>query len=283
MPVHGGRQTEATAGAPSASSRVLKLLASQRSVVSYPGSEFTTILGRLAFLEQHVLLEFAETEKGRPFGCLLFQKGAVVYAEHGPHRGGAAIENLQPLIDASVLRLFALAPATAALAFAAVDGFPAETGTDGGNLKDRLAQLSQRRFSGVVASGTRTNLTVWHYLQGELQSSQELQEVSGFTGFIQFIWPERELTRFHDVRRKHWADQTPAARTVYRVEDDAATWNLFQSVLHTHLGDASGRLFNLLQNKYGTHRGTELQQALGLQVDRVAGRRAGLEFREQAR
>ncbi|WP_424952646.1 hypothetical protein [Deinococcus sp.] len=117
-----------TSGISSDMLSVLHPLTRQRSVVISAGTELGTVLSstgligtvlsRLAFLEQHVLIEL--TVQGPPPGYLLIQRGEVVFAQSGTLTGQAAVTDLEVTAGDQALKLFALGNAAAALAFAAV-------------------------------------------------------------------------------------------------------------------------------------------------------------------
>ena len=98
---------------------ILAALSGPHDTVTYPGDLFSTVLTRLAFMEQHVLikLEFQDSEPG----YLVFQRGCAVYAQHGPRSGQAALDYFYMQGSNLTLRLFALSPVVATLVFAAIE------------------------------------------------------------------------------------------------------------------------------------------------------------------
>ncbi|MGY2896686.1 hypothetical protein [Deinococcus sp. UYEF24] len=277
-------------------SSLFAVLASQRTVVKYPGHEFPVILDRLAFLEQNVLMELAVTNQPPLF--LVLQKGFVVYAQRASRDGQAAVEHLPTMLDSCALHLVSLGEATAALVYAYIDGAPDDTTLyDHSSLSARLAQLAQLRFSGVVASQGQGRLQIYVFRDGRLRAQQDLSSSAISTAFMQRRWTERQLPRLtlptltrtpallHESPHFPQGARAPSATTSpvrpQTEPDSAVVWKVFERLLQAHLGGAAGRIVDLMRSQHGAQQGTELRTALANQVNRVAGRSAELQFLEQ--
>jgi len=286
-------------------SEILHLLANQRSVVTYDGSKFGTVLSRLAFLEQQVLIEIVQ--KGQSPGYLLIQNGWVVFALQGVLTGQAAAERLSNSAAYSTLKLFALGAASAALAFAAVEAAPAEAqDVEYSSLTTRLIRLGEREFSGVVAVRVEDCVNVWQLDTGKIVAQQQLLNPGPFGPFVQLGWNGQDLPQLtlsaHVPHPEAGLDllvtptlpalpvsPEPTRLTVPVVPADSLTrdrlnmevlvWRHFQSVLDAHLGEAGLRLYAVIHARHAGTVGAPLAEALGLHIERVAGRPAGQEFR----
>ena len=283
-------------------SEILHLLASQRSVVTYDGSKFGTVLSRLAFLEQQVLIEIVQ--KGQSPGYLLVQNGWVVFALQGVLTGQAAAERLNNNAAHSTLKLFALGAASAALAFAAVEVAPAEAqDVEYSSLTTRLIRLGEREFSGVVAVRVGDCVNVWQLDKGKIVAQQQLLNPGPFGPFVQLGWDDQDLPRLtlsaHAPHPETGLDllATPTlpalpvspeptrpavpadSLTRDRLNMEMLVWRHFQSVLDAHLGEAGLRLYAVIHARHAGTVGAPLAEALGLHIERVAGRPAGQEFR----
>ena len=274
-------------------SSIFAVLASQRTVVKYPGREFPVILDRLAFLEQNVLMELAVINQPALF--LVLQNGFVVHAQHASRQGQAAVEHLPNMLDSCTLHLVSLSEATAALVYAYIDGAPdATTLYDSSSLSARLAQLAQLRFSGVVASQSQGRLQIYVFRDGQLRAQQDLSSGTVSTSFMQRRWTERQLPRLtlptltstpallHESPYSMQSARVPSGSVPpvrpQTEADSAVVWRIFERLLQTHLGEAAGRIVDLMRSQHGTQQGAELRTALALQVNRVAGRSAELQF-----
>ncbi len=277
-------------------SSIFAVLASQRTVVKYPGREFPVILDRLAFLEQNVLMELAVINQPALF--LVLQNGFVVHAQHASHQGQAAVEHLPTILASCTLHLVSLGEATAALVYAYIDGASDDTTLyDSSSFSARLTQLAQLRFSGVVASQSQGRLQIYVFRDGQLRAQQDLSSGTVSTSFMQRRWSERQLPRLtlpplirtpallHDS--SHFP-QNAKAPSVYpppaqpqTEPDSAVVWRIFERFLRAHLGEAAGRIVDLMRSQHSNQQGTELRTALALQVNRVAGRSAELQFLQQ--
>ncbi|WP_407572898.1 hypothetical protein [Deinococcus altitudinis] len=277
-------------------SSIFSVLASQRTVVKYPGHEFPVILDRLAFLEQNVLMELAVTNHPPLF--LVLQKGFVVHAQRASRDGEAAVEHLSTMLDSCTLHLVSLGEATAALVCACIDGVPDDTTLyDNSSLSARLAQLAQLRFSGVVASQGQGRLQIYVFRDGQLRAQQDLSSSAMSTSFMQRRWTERQLPRLtlptltrtpallHESPHFPQGARVPSTTTSPvrpRTEPDSAViWKVFERLLQAHLGGAAGRIVDLMRSQHGTQQGAELRTALAAQVNRVAGSSAELQFLQQ--
>ena len=281
---------------PSPISSIFAVLASQRTVVEYPGREFPVILDRLAFLEQNVLMELAVINQPALF--LVLQNGFVVHAQRASREGQAVVELLPTILNACTLHLVSLSEATATLVYACIDGVPDDTTLyDSSSLSARLAQLAQLGFSGVVASQSQGRLQIFAFQDGQLRAQQDLSSSSRSTSFMQRRWAERQLPRLtlpaltmtpallHESPAKVNTTHVPI-RSVPPVQphaepDSAVVWRTFERLLHAHLGGAAGRLVDLMHSQHGAQHGTELRTALAIQVNRVAGKSAELQFLKQ--
>ena len=282
----------------------LDVLAAQRSVVEFPGPQLSVILDRLSFLEQDVLVEISD---GRPPSIqLLVQRGWVAFARRGAQVVPAALDNLWPLAESGKVRLFALSSVAAALAFASVDGTLVEDRTlQSTSLSDRLTQLTQQRFSGLVLArtgATGADLTVWQLAEGKPKAQQRLIAPAGVAPFMQWTWTERELPRLHlpgpatSAVPARTADQPTTAQPSLTLRPgpvEAATpssqaadqlaWTLTERILRAHLGDSTGRLLSVLRQHHSHLSGAALHTCLQDEVERVAGRSAQHQFRTQLR
>ena len=281
---------------PSPISSIFAVLASQRTVVEYPGREFPVILDRLAFLEQNVLMELAVSNQPALF--LVLQNGFVVHAQRASREGQAVVELLPTILDACTLHLVSLGEATATLVYACIDGVPDDTTLyDSSSLSARLTQLAQLDFSGVVASQSQGRLQIYAFQDGQLRAQQDLSSSSKSTSFMQRRWTERQLPRLTLptltktpallTESPHFpqSSRVPGA-TFPPVQpptepDSAVVWKVFERLLQVHLGGAAGRIVDLMRSQHGTQQGTELRTALAAQVNRVAGRNAELHFLKQ--
>lgn len=286
---------------------LLAALSGPHDTVTYPGDLFSTVLTRLAFMEQHVLikLEFQGSEPG----YLVFQAGCDVYAQHGPRSGQAALDYFYMQGSNLTLRLFALSPVVATLVFAAIDGRQTDLGYgESWGLNERLTQLTAYRFTGMVAARVNRGIGVWQFVQGAVRASQEVPEAGPLGAVVQLLREERILPALTvpqplEVTPSSFVGVQPSLQTAALPAvapslvhaspvqappvvqqpgppDDSAIWTLFQGTLHAHMGATSFRLVGLMQNKYGHEHGAKLLESLGLQIDRVAGKGAGQKFRE---
>jgi len=277
-------------------SSIFAVLASQRTVVKYLGREFPVILDRLAFLEQNVLMELAAINQPALF--LVLQNGYVVHAQLASREGQAALEYLPALLDSCTLHLVSLGEATAALVYAYIDGVPDDTTLhDSSSLSARLAQLAQLRFSGVVASQSQGRLQIYAFRHGQLHAQQELISSTMSISYMQRRWTERQLPRLtlpsltrtpvavheapHFPQGAHVSSATVPPVRPPTEPDSAVVWKTFERLLQAHLGEAAGRIVDLMRSQHGTQQGTELRTALATQVDRVAGKTAELQFLKQ--
>ena len=171
---------------------ILAALSGPHDTVTYPGDLFSTVLTRLAFMEQHVLikLEFQDSEPG----YLVFQGGCAVYAQHGPRSGQAALDYFYMQGSNLTLRLFALSPVVATLVFAAIDGRQTDLGYgESWSLNERLTQLTAYRFTGMVAAKVNSGIGVWQFVQGAVRASQEVPGAGPLGAVVQLLWEERTL------------------------------------------------------------------------------------------
>ena len=171
---------------------LLAALSGPHDTVTYPGDLFSTVLTRLAFMEQHVLikLEFQGSEPG----YLVFQAGCAVYAQHGTRSGQAALDYFYMQGSNLTLRLFALSPVVATLVFAAIDGRQTDLGYgESWGLNERLTQLTAYRFTGMVAAKVSSGLGVWQFVQGAVRASQEVPGAGPLGAVVQLLWEERTL------------------------------------------------------------------------------------------
>jgi hypothetical protein len=285
----------------------LDVLAAQRSVVEFPGPQLSVILERLSFLEQDVLVEISD---GRPPAIqLLVQRGWIAFARRGAQVVPAALDHLWPLAESGKVRLFALSPVAAALAFASVDGTLVEDRTlQTTSLSARLTRLTQQQFSGLARTGaTGADLTVWQLAEGQPKAQQRLMAPAGMAPFMQWAWTERELPRLTlpgpaasavlvgTAAQPTTAQPTTApppltsrpgpvdAATPSSLAADQLAWTLTERILRAHLGDLAGRLLSVLRQHHGALSGAALHTCLHDEVERVAGRAAQQQFRTQLR
>ncbi len=171
---------------------LLAALSGPHDTVTYPGDLFSTVLTRLAFMEQHVLIKL-EFQGGEP-GYLVFQAGCAVHAQHGPRSGQAALDYFYMQGSNLTLRLFALSPVVATLVFAAIDGRQTDLGYgESWGLNERLTQLTAYRFTGMVAARVNSGLGVWQFVQGAVRASQEVPGAGPLGAVVQLLWEERTL------------------------------------------------------------------------------------------
>jgi hypothetical protein len=297
-----------TARTPSATiTTVLDLLARQRSAATYSGSMLPTLQDRLALLEQDMLLELRLP--GSDSAYLLFQRGWIVYAQWQQTVGAAALDPIHALAPLASLRAIPLASAAATLAFAVVGGSlidPSVLGVGAAAPHDLQAQLTRLRtwhFSGVLTHSTGTHSTgthgtgapagstvnVWQIVQGRLAAQSELSH-DGSPFPLLLAWDDRLLPRLNAPaalppplpealpQPPASALRTPAAPGL---PGDTEIWTLFQSVTQAQLGAAAARLIRLMHDKHGTEHGEQLLEALGRQIDRIANKKVGQQFRIQ--
>lgn len=275
---------------------VVQLLSRQRSTITYDGSEFFTVLNRMALLEQHVLIEVMSA--GQAAGYLLIQGGRVIFASCGVAIGQAASTQLAIMAKGGVLRLFALGEGAAGLAFAAVGAEKAlDDNQDHSSFAARFAQLTTRQFSGVVAGRDKDQVSVWQLKAGKVTAHQVLTEGGNFGPFVQYVWTDQTLPYLTVMEPEPQPENSEAGETSVAVDfqppstlsvtsrtkppsrSDALVWVHFRQVAGEHLGEAALRLCALMYRQHGTEVGPALVEALGLQVDRIAGRSVGQEFR----
>jgi hypothetical protein len=278
----------------SPTTEILALLARQRSAATYEGHMLSTLQNRLALLEQDVLITLGLP--GAQFASLLFQGGWIVHAQWQQTIGAQALETISAQAPQAELRAIPLAPASAALAFAAIGG----RALDSAALQrldpdEQQSQLRSGQFSGVLASRTRANVGLWHFVQGRVTAHTDLPEGSDFYPSLLLAWEQRPLARLNSLSElpnlPSAAPQgTQSAQTLHTPaptptagpdREDAAIWALFQATAQEHLGAASARLIALMQSKYGSEHGAALRESLGKQVDRLASKKAGQQFRSQ--
>ena len=291
----------------SSTTEVLALLARQRSAATYSGSMLPTLQDRLALLEQDMLLELRLP--GSDSAYLLFQRGWIVYAQWQQTLGAAALGPIHALAPLASLRAIPLASAAATLAFAVVGGSLIDTsvlGAGAATPHDIQAQLTRLRtwhFSGVLTHSTGTHSTgadntgtpagstvnVWQIVQGRLAAQSELSH-DGSLAPLLLAWDEHPLPRLNtptalppplpepQPEPPASALRTPAAPGL---PGDAEIWKLFQSVTQAQLGAAAARLIRLMHDKHGTEHGEQLLEALGRQIDRIANKKLGQQFRVQ--
>lgn len=275
---------------------IFSVLASQRTVVEYPGHEFPVILDRLAFLEQNVLMELAVIDQPALF--LVLQNGFVVHAQRASYEGQTAVEYLPTILDACTLHLVSLGEATATLVYACIDGVSDDTTLyDSSSLSARLAQLAQLGFSGVVASQSQGRLQIYAFRDGQLRAQQDLSSSSRATSFMQRRWTERQLPRLtlptltttpalspespHFPQSAYVPTRAVPPVPSQAEPDSAVVWGTFERLLQAHLGGAAGRIVDLMRSQHGTQQGAELRAALASQVNRVAGEKAERQFLKQ--
>ena len=264
---------------------IFNALMQQRSVATYSGDMLPTVLTRLAFLEQHTLIEVALPGHSR--AAVLLQSGWVVHAQYDALVGQAALEYCAAQASQGTLQLYALQDEAAALACAAVDGrlVTASTPHAPGS-QAHLEQLRAARFSGVVVRHERPALTALHLVGGTVQGRQVLGEPRDWQGDLTLAWPPRALPRL----------SVPAARTPFSgpadaaflssglqppLADDHAVWTHFTAVMSAELGAAADRVIRLMQLQHGNEHGLQLRASLTRQVDRVAGPQIARQFQRQ--
>ena len=280
----------------SPTTEVLALLTRQRSAATYQGDMLSTLQNRLALLEQDALIEVGLP--GHPSGYLLFQGGWIVHAQWQQTVGALALGALSEHSPQAELRAFPLAPASAALAFAAVDGWVLDSAAlQRLDPDEQQSQLRAGQFSGVLAIRTRANVGLWHFQRGHTTAHLDLPEGAAFAASLLLAWEQRPLARLSSLdellRLPAAPQDTQAGYSLHAAaspispaapgpaQQDAAIWALFQATAQEHLGAASARLIALMRSKHGAEQGAALRASLGNQVDRFASKKVGQHFRTQ--
>ena len=150
-------------------------------------------------------------------------------------------------------------------------------------------------------------VNVWQMDTGKIVARQQLLNAGLFGPFVQLSWEDQDLPRLtlsaHEPHPEAGLDLSatptlpdrpvspgptrppvhPSVLADVQIKDrpnmDALIWNHFQSVLDAHLGEAGLRLYAVIHAQHAVTVGAPLVEALGLHVERVAGRPAGQEFR----
>ena len=281
--------------APLAASTVaLSLLSQPKSAASYTGHLLSTLQSRLAQIQQDVLVELRLPENTSAY--VVIQAGGVVYAQSRDQVGLPALDHLGQMSIHSTMQVFPLAAASAALALAAADGKPLATGhMTHWSHQERMAQLVAGGFSGVLVSSVVGGVGLWQLIQGRVQATQELAGAKLTLGHLLFAWKPHELPRLITapvaVSGRVAPDQrgaslssvagAPAAAAPARGLPDDVIWALFHATALHHLGSPAERLLALMRGKHGNEHGLQLTDSLGKQIDRLAGKPAGQEFRIQ--
>ena len=270
----------------------LNLLAKQRSAAIYAGNMLAALQDRLALLEQDMLLEVRLP--GNPSAYLLFQRGWIVYAQWQQTLGREALETINVLAPLASIRAVPLASAAATLAFAVVGGSQVDTQVlnhgkaTQNDVEAQLNRLRTWRFSGVLTHSDDASaaavVNVWHLVQGHLAAQSELSRETPFAPLL-LAWDDHLLPRLNSPAELPPLPELPASALTKSaapgLPGDAEIWKLFQSMTQAQLGAAAARLIRLMHDKHGQEHGEQLQESLGRQIDRIANKTLGQQFRQQ--